>query len=68
MSRYKDIMKTIDSTTQLVNPRYDVSFDDAKTIAKHSNGDIDKVYNGFRLGFLQGMKAAKAEMKGGAAV
>ena len=68
MSRFKNIMQTIDSSSKLINTRYGASFNDVNTIVNNSNGDIDKVYNGFIFGYLQGLKAARAEMKGGVTV
>lgn len=66
MSRCENIMEKVKAVQ--VNPRYDASRDDINTIKCNSNGQFEAICNGFSYGYLQGMKAAKAEMKGGATV
>lgn len=60
------IMKEIEAITGTIKPCYDISIWNARTIYNNSKDSYDLVLNGFRYGYLQGMKAAKAEMKGGA--
>lgn len=68
MSRCEDIMEAIKSTTESISPCYDMSIRNMKDIYENSKNSYDLIFNGFRFGYLQGMKAAKDEMKGGAAV
>lgn len=51
-----------------INPRYDMQIKEIDEICKNSENPIDMIYDGFRFGYLQGMKAAKAEMKKGGVV
>lgn len=51
-----------------INPHYDMNADNIKDIIKVSLDDYDLVCNGFRLGYAQGLKAARAEMKKGQGV
>lgn len=64
MGRIKHAMKIVRSTVGHVNPRYDISGDNMKEIIDSSGGAYELVCNGFRLGYVQGMKAAKSELKG----
>lgn len=68
MSKYKNIMEAIEAVTETIDPCYDMSIRSMKDIYGNSRDSHDLIYNGFRYGYLQGMKAAKAEMKGGVAV
>ena len=65
MSRCKDIMGKIKAVQ--INPRYDASWNEIRTIKNSSDSQFEAICNGFNYGYLQGMKAAKAEMKGGTA-
>lgn len=63
MARIKNTMGTIREMRGKINARYDVysaNFDD---ILENSNHPVDLIRNGFTLGYVQGMKAAKAEMR-----
>lgn len=66
MSKSKNVMLKIKEAKKIINPYYDVRIRDAQEIICQTTGSIDLVVNGFRLGYLQGHKAAKAEMKRGA--
>ena len=59
----KDIMEKINLASEQINPWYSLSFRDTNTILRCSNGNFDLVLNSFTFGYLQGTKAAKAEMK-----
>lgn len=48
-----------------INPRYDISVADTMKILEGNNGDmVGTCFDGFRIGYLQGCKAAKAETRG----
>lgn len=64
MSRL-NLQKAIDEAVKIKNPRYDMSM--MQMIELRERGGVDAVADAFNYGYLQGMKAAKAEMKGGAA-
>lgn len=57
-------LKTIEAMRGNVNPRYDLSLQSLKDIGEISTGTYDLAYKSFQFGYAQGMKAAKAEMKG----
>lgn len=68
MSSCKDIMEKIKAVTETIKPCYDMSIRDMRDIYDNSSDSYDLICNGFCYGYMQGMKAAKAEMKGGSAV
>ena len=46
-----------------INPYYTMRLNNIEEIYKNSDDHIDMIYNSFCFGYMQGMKAAKAEMK-----
>lgn len=64
----KDTMKAISNTVGKISRYYDMSIKNMQDILKASHSDYDLICNGFRFGYAQGMRAAKAEMKKGGAV
>jgi hypothetical protein len=50
-----------------INPHYDMTVNNVKEIHEVYGGSFETICCSFRLGYLQGMKAAKAEMKRGGA-
>ena len=58
-----NIEKILQSEESVVNSRYGISYDAVKDISGRSTGMIDAISNGFKVGYVQGMKAAKAEMR-----
>ena len=61
-----NLKRAIDEGRKIINPRYDMSFEQLKILEKTS--DIkDLIYDAFSFGYLQGTKAAKAEMRKGGA-
>lgn len=63
MSRVKNTMQLIESSIGHINVRYDLCIENIMDIKKASRNDYDLICNGFRFGYIQGMKAANAEMK-----
>lgn len=58
-----NIGKILESEESVVNPRYGLSYDAVKDISGRSTGLIDAISNGFKVGYIQGKKAAQAEMR-----
>jgi len=56
-------MEKIQGVADIINPRYGMRFSHISTIYENSTGAFDMICKSFRFGYLQGMKAAKAEMK-----
>ncbi|MCI9312535.1 MAG: hypothetical protein HFE68_04135 [Erysipelotrichaceae bacterium] len=52
----------INSTIGKIDSRYDLSYGDVLELME-DNDKYNIVNNSFRFGYIQGMKAAKAEMK-----
>ena len=61
MGKKKDIYRVIDSVK--TDPAYTMTAFQIFEIANHSEDRYSHVYDGFRFGYLQGMKAAKAERR-----
>lgn len=61
MARITNVMKKIKSTK--INTYYDICLDNIDEIIENSDGDISAVANGFRLGYLQGVKAEKSKSR-----
>lgn len=68
MSRVRNTLQLIERSAGSINARYDLCAENITDIHKASNDAYDMICNGFRFGYMQGMKAAKAEMKARAAV
>lgn len=68
MTRIKNVLEKAESMSGKINPKYDITDQQADELYHDSRNSYEAVINAFRFGYLQGMKAAKAEMrKGGAA-
>lgn len=61
MSRIKNTMQVIEKSIGEIDTRYDISIQNIEDIQKNSNSIYDLVYNGFRLGYIQGKKVAMVE-------
>lgn len=58
-----NMRNAINSTKGKINPYYDMTIENFKEIS-NANRDLFGVINdSFRFGYVQGMKAAKAEMR-----
>ena len=64
MARVKNTMQLINSTIGHINTRYDLCSNNIQDILEASHSHYDLVSNSFRFGYIQGMKAAKAEHQG----
>lgn len=66
MSRIKNTMRLVNEAERKINTNYDMCIMNIRDICDASKGPVDMVYKGFLFGYMRGMRAAKAEMKGGA--
>lgn len=65
MARVKNAMQLVESSIGKINARYDMSVENIDDIYKSSGDVFIMICNSFRFGYMQGMKAAKAEIKKG---
>lgn len=63
MSNTKNIIQKAQDMIGKINPYYDLRYSNVIEIYEDSSGIFDMISNSFRFGYLQGMKAAKAEMR-----
>lgn len=56
-------MKLIETSAGVINIRYDLCAENITDIKNASRDMYDLICNRFRFGYMQGLKAAKAEMK-----
>lgn len=59
----KNAMKVVESALGKVNPKYDLTQKNWVDIVEFSKDPVEAVQNGFLFGYMQGMKAAKAERR-----
>ena len=65
MARVKNTMELIDKSTGYIDARYDMCVENIQDIWDSSKNAYDLIVNGFRVGYMQGAKAAKSELKRG---
>lgn len=58
-----NIRRAINSTIGKINPHYDMTVGNMRQIRKENDDWFGMINDSFRLGYVQGMKAAKAEMR-----
>lgn len=63
MARVTNTTTLIKKSVGHINSRYDMCAQNVDDIYHISHNSFDLICNGFRFGYIQGMKAAKAEMK-----
>ena len=63
MARVKDTMKFIESSIGRINPLYDMLAQNIDDIYRASSDSFDMICNGFRFGYMQGMKAARTKVR-----
>lgn len=61
-------MELIQSSVGRINERYDLHVNNIRDIKKGSANLFDMIVNSFRFGYMQGMKAPRAEMRKGGGV
>lgn len=68
MAKVKNTMQLIEASIGKINTRYDMCEENIDDICKTSRDAFSMICNSFRFGYMQGMKAARAEMKKGGTV
>ena len=63
MAKVKNTMELIRKTVGKIDTNYDMTAQNMSDIANASNEKFDLISNGFRFGYIQGMKAARKAMK-----
>lgn len=63
MAVVRKTMNLVESSQGKINPSYDMYPTNLEDIRKASNNICEMICNGFRFGYMQGRKAAIAEMK-----
>lgn len=59
----KNIIEKAENMVGKIDPRYDISCDQVIEVVNHYKGRLECGTMFFRLGYMQGQKAAKAEQK-----
>ena len=59
----KSVIEKAESMTGRINKRYALSTNEAFEVYEKTSGPIEAIALSFRYGYMQGMKATKAEMK-----
>lgn len=65
MGRIVNTFQLIEQAKGNINSRYDIWPKNINDIAGESHNYYDLIVNGFRFGYMQGMKAAQAEGQDG---
>ena len=59
----KNTMNLARKARSVINPKYDIYANNIDDIYRKSDSTFDMILNGFNFGYMQGMKAARAEIK-----
>ena len=68
MGKNKSAVSKANAIIGAINPCYDMTCENIREIYDTYGGSFDVICCSFRFGYLQGTKAAKAEMKKGGAM
>lgn len=68
MGNLKSVVSKANAIIETINPCYDMSCKNMREIRDTYGGSFNAICCSFQFGYLQGMKAAKAEMEKGGAV
>ena len=63
MGRIVNTFSLIEQAKSNINSRYDIWTRNVEDIANTSTNTYELIVNGFRFGYMQGMKAAQAERR-----
>lgn len=61
MAKIKYTMKVIDKASDIMSAFYGLNSNNIDNIYRNSNNPFDMIINAFKLGYVQGFKAAKAD-------
>ena len=59
----KNTMNLVRKAKFVIDTKYDIYANNVDDIYRESDSTFDMILNGFNFGYMQGMKAAKAERK-----
>ena len=68
MSRFKNVVEKAEAAKRKINRRYDITIGNMIEIGEKSDDIFSVISNSFAFGYMQGLKAAKAEVKKGGRV
>lgn len=68
MARVRKTMELIQRSEGCINEKYDLYVENIRDIKDESANLFDMIINSFRFGYMQGRKAAKAEMRKGGTI
>lgn len=63
MAMVNETMRVVEKSIGKINPFYDMHIANVNDLYASSANPFDLICNSFRFGYMQGTKAAKAEMK-----
>lgn len=63
MGSVTNVISKANSLAGKINPYYNMSLENMREIYNAYGGNFEAISCSFKFGYLQGMKAAKAEMK-----
>ena len=63
MAIVRNTMKLIEESTEQINERYDLYSNNINDIHANSGNPIEMIVKGFRFGYMQGVKATRAELR-----
>jgi len=63
MNEIKNVMQKVEEISGNINPYYNMTIGNMKEIEENSKELFDLIYNSFKFGYIQGMKAEKAKQK-----
>lgn len=63
MGKVINTMDLVEKARKTINPNYEMYVNNLITVIDSSKDKYDMVHNGFLFGYMQGRKAAIAEMK-----
>ena len=61
MNKVKNTMQLVKESDRYVEEQYDMYLSNAKEICNSSKGELDAIFNAFRFGYMQALKATKAK-------
>ncbi len=64
----RNTMKVIEQSKEIMSVGYEMHLKNALDIRDASEDIYDMIFNGFYFGYMQGVKATRAAMKGGKSV
>lgn len=61
--RVKNVMRLVATANDIIDIRYDIDAYQVMQIYTASRDKYERIINGFKLGYVQGVKATRAEQK-----